>query len=114
VTRLYYFTAFAAREKPNQNTTWDAAKSWTDSLTVGGGGWLMPTIAELRGLYQEGKGSRNMDPIFVTTCWYIWSCDDVTVSSARFFHFRHGTGPSNNRNDSSSNRAFAVRLGKRG
>ena len=70
---------------PDQNTTWDEAKSWTDGLTVDGGGWRMPTIAELRGLYQEGKGLRNIDPAFTSTGWWVWSSETLDSSSARSF-----------------------------
>jgi hypothetical protein len=94
---------------PDSNTTWDGAKSWTDRLTVDGGGWRMPTIEELRRLYQKGKGARNMDPLFVTSGWVIWSCDEVTNSSARNFNFNSGNSYSGTRNGSFTARGFAVR-----
>jgi hypothetical protein len=75
---------------PDQGTTWDEAKSWTDSLAVDGGGWRMPTFEELRGLYQQGKGSRNMEPLFVTSGCYMWSCEEKNGSSARRFNFAYG------------------------
>jgi uncharacterized caspase-like protein len=99
---------------PDQDTTWDAAKSWTDGLTVDGGGWRMPTIEELRGLYQSGKGSRNMEPLFVTNSWYIWSCDDVTSSSARGVNFGSGYDGSYDRYDSDGTRGFCVRARRNG
>ena len=52
---------------PDQDTNWNQAKSWTENLTAGGGGWRMPTIPELKALYQKGAGRNNIDPIFQTT-----------------------------------------------
>lgn len=58
---------------PDQDTNWNQAKSWTESLTVARGGWRMPTIPELKALYQEGAGPRNIDPKFQTTGVWVWS-----------------------------------------
>jgi hypothetical protein len=52
---------------PDKDTNWDEANAWVNSLSVGGGGWRMPTRAELNGLYHKGMGSRNMPPEFKTT-----------------------------------------------
>jgi hypothetical protein len=100
----------------DEDTTWGAAKSWTDSLTVDGGGWRMPTIEELRGLYQKGKGKGNMDQVFVTTdssnCC-IWSCE-VNGIHARIFTFYHGSDMLIARTFFADNiRGFAVRSGRR-
>lgn len=58
---------------PNQDNTWHQAKAWTESLTVAGGGWRLPTMVELKSLYQYGAGPNNMDPIFQTTGAWAWS-----------------------------------------
>ena len=58
---------------PDQDTTWNQAKSWTESLTVAGGGWRMPTVPELKTLFQPGAGLNNMDPIFQPTDYCVWS-----------------------------------------
>jgi hypothetical protein len=58
---------------PNQDNTWHEAKAWTENLTVDGGGWRLPTMAELKALYQYGAGPNNMDPIFQTTGAWAWS-----------------------------------------
>jgi hypothetical protein len=60
---------------PDKDTNWDEAKSWVKSLTVDGGGWRMPTIKELKTLYQEGVGTHNMTPLLKTTGGYIWSSE---------------------------------------
>ena len=98
-------------EGPDRDTNWDAAKAWTDSLAVDGGGWRMPDIEELRVLYQAGKnkGSRNLDPVFKTTGWYIWSAV-LTNASARFFTFRDGIEYEFDRSDANGYRGLATRF----
>ena len=56
---------------PDKDVTWDGAKAWAESLSVGGGGWRMPTEDELKSLYKKGAGSRNMSPLLKTSGWRI-------------------------------------------
>ena len=58
---------------PDKNTVWDDAKQWVAGLKIDGGGWRMPTMEELKGLYRKGDGSRNMTPLLETTGWWVWS-----------------------------------------
>lgn len=92
---------------PDKDTIWDEAKSWVQSLNLDGGGWRMPTIDELEGLYKNGAGSRNMTPLLKTTGWKVWSEPKVS-SLARYFTFSVGlriySGPIG-----TGARAFAVR-----
>lgn len=67
--------------------TWDKAKSWTEELKVGGGGWRMPRRSELAGLRTERQGGWPQrkagcwfDPIFLSpamlrkgSCGWVWS-----------------------------------------
>lgn len=41
------------------------------NLSVAGGGWQMPTINELKTLYQKGAGTHNMTPLLNTTGWWV-------------------------------------------
>jgi hypothetical protein len=81
---------------PDEPMTQEAARAWAGSLNVGGGGWRLPTIAELKGLYQYGKGKSNMTPLLKTTGSWVWSSegqDQVAHSSPslpRFFNFDMG------------------------
>ena len=101
---------------PDQDTPWAVAKAWTDKLTVDGGGWRMPSIEELNGLYQKGKGRRdhpdvNMDPIFKCTGLNVWT--GVLINNgkeAKNFSFWGGCwkrGSLNFKGD--GHRGFAVR-----
>ena len=58
---------------PNPDNTWHEAKAWTESLTVAGGGWRLPTMAELKAIYQKGASANNMDPLFQAKGAWAWS-----------------------------------------
>jgi hypothetical protein len=58
---------------PDRDTTWQEARSWVQQLSIAGGGWRMPTIKELKTLYEKGAGPRNLTPLFKTTGWWVWS-----------------------------------------
>ena len=58
---------------PNPDNTWHQAKAWTESLTVAGGGWRLPTMAELKAIYQKGASPYNMDPLFQVKGAWAWS-----------------------------------------
>jgi len=94
---------------PDQDTDWDQANAWVKSLTVGGGGWRMPTIAELKSLYHKGMGDRNMPPEFKTTGWVVWSNEQQGSSAAWYFGFGNGYELYGERSFSNDGRAFAVR-----
>ena len=95
---------------PNNNTTLIDAKKWVNGLTVAGGGWRMPSLGELRGLHQDGKGSRNMAPIFKTNGWWVWSGETCGSSFACYFDFNFGKDSWGSTSYSDYDfRAFAVR-----
>jgi hypothetical protein len=90
----------------DEDTTWDEAKEWVDSL---GDGWRMPTLEELRSLYKDGLGTRNMPPELKTTGWWAWSRETRDETSAWTFFFPNGEDYWLYRNDSTLGRAFVVR-----
>lgn len=97
---------------PDNNTTWDQAKAWCTGLSVAGGGWRMPTLAEFKTLYIKGLGERNMAPCFETTGWWVWSGEVRDSSSAWLFNFHGGEedwDSCSGRYYSDDTRAFAVR-----
>jgi len=93
---------------PDRKTTWKEAKSWAESLNVAGGGWRMPTRAELKTLYKKGAGSSNMTPLLKATGCCVWSNEKIKWRGAWVFSFSLGKelrfGP-----DPSPTRGFAVR-----
>ena len=95
---------------PNEDMTWDEAKSWVDSLSVDGHGWRMPTREELRSLYKEGAGSSNISPSFKTKCRFVWTGEKVDPLYAWGFCFATGKAFWPRCSYSEGTRAFAVRV----
>jgi len=101
---------------PDKNTSWDVAKSWAENLTVDRGrwrGWRMPTRKELKTLYRNGAGRRNMSSLLKTTGWYVWSGKTSGSLSAWGFDFLDGHTTWYGRDGSYNFRGFAVRSWKR-
>lgn len=102
-TGLQWFTG------PDQATTVEQALAWVAGLKAAGGGWRMPTMSEVQGLYLSDVGQHNMDPAFKTTGWCVWSkeTDADYTTLVNFSDRERGV------NDFSRARAFAVRQGSR-
>ena len=94
---------------PDKGTTWYEAKSWVQSLNIAGGGWRMPTKAELEGLYKKDSGDRNMTPLLKTSGWWIWSGETHDTSTAWDFNFNIGYRGWLHSYDNTICRGFAVR-----
>jgi len=104
---------------PNKTTDWNEARSWVRNLNLDGGGWRMPTMDELAGLYKKGAGPRNMTPLLKTTGWWIWSGETIRTSitalnpkgslKAGRYMFLLGNRRWTDRDYSYNGRAFAVR-----
>jgi len=97
---------------PDKHTDWGEAKSWVDNLAVAGGGWRMPTVDELKTLYENNKGSRNMTPLLKTTGRWVWSKETKDSSLAWRFFFTEAYRHYGSRDFSYLGRAFAVRSRK--
>ena len=97
---------------PNKNTSWDKAKSWAENLTIDGGGWRMPTRAELKTLFKKGAGSRNITSLLKTSGWRVWSGETKGSLSALDFNFRYGREGFGFRGASFGRRGCAVRSQK--
>ncbi|MBF0488622.1 MAG: carboxypeptidase regulatory-like domain-containing protein [Nitrospirae bacterium] len=83
---------------PDMDTNWNKANTWVKSLSISGGGWRMPTRAELRGLYDAG-GRRNN---------WVWSGELNGPYAAWAFFFNNGSEGAYDRR-ASTLRAIAVR-----
>jgi hypothetical protein len=97
---------------PDEPTNWYDAKSWVDSL---GGGWRMPTMKELKTLYQKGEQCNIKHLVKTTGCW-VWSGETKGSSLALGYDFSGGRSKSRatlKRDESTdSTRGFAVRSRK--
>ena len=106
---------------PDKDTSYYDAEIWIYYFLRHGididksaeGGWRFPTIEELKSIYHYGAGSRNMDSIFETTGWIIWSSkDSSSSSSAWYFDFCLGLEFRRFRGPGRDVRAFAARSGR--
>ena len=99
---------------PDRATNWSEAKRWIEGLKIAGGGWRMPSRKELRTLYKEGAGTRNMTHLMNTTGWQVWSGETKGSSSAWYFVFGFGGDEVlYDLSGTKSTRSFAVRYQKK-
>ncbi len=112
---------------PDKDTSWKQADDWAKGLDLDGGGWRLPTEKELKSLYAEGVGTRNMTSLLKTSGWWVWTDKisntpqkgpafmgffnrTVCTSCGWIFYFaKGGYGYWVERSESSNMRAFAVR-----
>ena len=69
-----------------RDTTWYEADDWVRGLTVGGGGWRMPTLRELQDIYIRDAGIINMDDLFTSkgVSFSVWSGERDSSSAVAF------------------------------
>ena len=97
---------------PSPANTWHQAKAWAENLTVAGGGWRLPTMVELKGIYQKGASGTNMDPLFDAQGVWVWSGELVNPMFARGLAFYNGWEWTHGVNYGYGRLAFAVRSRK--
>jgi len=68
---------------PDQDMTWAQAKKWVQSL---GEGWRMPTLIELKGLWEANLPIKGRGAFSAA---YVWS-QDKGIGSAKRFNFSAG------------------------
>jgi len=96
---------------PDRAMGYNEACLWVKSQRSLYGDWRMPTMDELEGLYQKGKGDRNMTPLLKTSGWLVCSGETRGCYYASFFNFGDGQRRWREQNYSGrdTDRAFAVR-----
>ena len=97
---------------PNRDNTWHEAKAWADSLAVAGGGWRLPTMMELKALYQTGTSPVHMDQLFKLPGAWVWSGDLKDASFVWGFAFYSGLEGWHSVNYGFGRVALAVRSGR--
>lgn len=75
---------------PDKDISWEEGCRWTKGLSTGGGGWRLPTLNELRGLFKMNKNGDNLSPLFGISMTDVWSCETQDESSAWGFNFLPG------------------------
>lgn len=78
---------------PNPDNKFRQAKAWAEGLTVAGGGWRLPTMAELKAIYQKDASAYHMDPLFQVKGAWAWSGElrnDWSVWGLAFYNNLQG------------------------
>lgn len=75
---------------PDKDMSWEEGCRWVKDLSTGGGGWRLPTLNELRGLFKMNKNRDNLSPLFGMSMTDVWSCEIKDESSAWGFNFLPG------------------------
>jgi hypothetical protein len=85
------------------------AEEYVRDLSLAGGGWRLPTRAELRSLYDKSKPG-NADSIFKINKNLVWTSELDGSSFAWYFYFFNGDEDRDYRGNSNyGNRVLAVR-----
>lgn len=90
--------------------TWDDAVSYCTNLTVAGGGWRLPTQAELNTLIDEARENPAIDQTAFpsTASDFFWSSQDANDSTSAW-KLEFGVGTSYTTAKSEGNRVRCVR-----
>jgi Protein of unknown function (DUF1566) len=95
---------------PDRDMSWEEGYNWAKGLSTGGGGWRLPTLEELRGLYKKNKRGDNISPVFAICSTDVWSCEETQdAASAWGFNFLPGNQFRTYKTYSSRFRVMAVR-----
>lgn len=69
---------------PAQSMNWFQADSYARGLRLAGGGWILPTRAELRGIYDKSTES-GADPAFHVDSAVVWTSEFESHNANRDF-----------------------------
>jgi len=92
---------------PDRTMNHYQAEEYARNLSIAGGGWRLPTRAELKSLYDKSKPG-GADPKFDVSYMWAWTSELEAASFAWYFNFYYGNEGSFARDDSSG-RVLAVR-----
>jgi len=93
------WTKTDSRKDTGRGMNWNEAKTWVDGLTTGGHtDWRLPTIAELKSIYEPSLTIKDKDGDSIHFCplfqsggaYYFWSSEDAGSGRSRSMHFGNG------------------------
>jgi len=108
-----------AQRDNGHDINWKSARSYCSNLSTAGGGWRLPSMDELEGIYDRsgtlttpcGDSTCQVSPLFSLTNWWYWSNQSNGSSEARLLLLLDGNRYSYPVSDSFRDRALCVRRG---
>ena len=94
---------------PDRDMSWEESLSWINNISLGTDAWRMPTLYELRTIFEKGTGIHNIKFSLINSGHYIWASDTKDSSSAWYFDFDNGSSYWAFRSHSYDNRVLAVK-----
>lgn len=85
---------------PDQDMSWIDSKKWAENREAFGGGWRLPTMAELQILYQSNR---------VNVSCFFWSSELSNEGRRRFVDFHSGKGMESTPEQDANFRVVAIR-----
>lgn len=106
-----------AQRDNGQDITWNSARSYCSNLSTAGGGWRLPSMDELQGIYDPsatlttscGIGTCRVSPQFNLSSYWFWSNESNGSSEAWGFALNNGDRYSNLLSNDGVRRALCVR-----
>ena len=83
---------------PDRSMDYYQAEEYAQNLSLAGGGWRLPTRAELKSSYDQSRRG-GADPKFNVSSMRVWTSESGSQSSAWSFSFGSGGGCSLTSND---------------
>ena len=88
-----------AQRDNGQDINWNSARSYCSNLGLAGGGWRLPSMDELEGIYDRsetlttscGGYTCEVSPLFSLTGYWYWSDESNGSSEAWFFSLGDGS-----------------------
>ncbi len=94
---------------PDKDMTWTQARAWASRLDIRGLKWRMPTVKELKTLFDTEFKPENISKIFKLSAWYVWSGQEQGPTTAWAFFYTHEAEDWSTKAASRGFRALAVR-----
>ncbi len=94
---------------PDDDISWIDAAAWVRQLSVAGGGWRLPDLEQLQGLYKRNKAMDLLSPLFQLNPGDVWSSETSDGAQAMGFNFVPGNQFRTFKTVSRRFRAMAVR-----
>ncbi len=93
----------------DDDISWMDASAWATSVKINGGGWQLPSIKDLNGLYKRNKAADLLSPLFERTPGDFWSKETINDAEVLGFNFVPGNTFRTFKTISRRFRAMAVR-----